>query len=1040
MSYGRTIRVCQGGVCARCDRQELHNLTTFTKSVDYYWRDMVVAAECLRCAQQRCCLAEGVDRLFKRNEVEVVRVCLPANVVSDARRVRNLSQGALLWGTTAANCELQMAQILNGRRSIEGLTDAESDAVVYLGGPIMRDEEVNGQVRRRCCAGGEVRGTTWTRRAKGEEYGHTGRNADYVPPAPRRGVLRGVRDFGVAAGRMIGELSLEDIGGGAYHPYHDGLGGEFVMAMGTPSETGGQAGQTGTSAPPAPGATPAVATSPAASVAAPVVNPAVADASATGTTQVAAPAVADASATVAATPAAGAAPSNPSAGIPPPPGLSIESDQSKPPKAAKSNARLEVVPVWGRMSDTHRGNDLTTVADRETNARHASERHLHTCVKCGTHYAHQHSGGLKPHDQRMGQCPSEACARHGPGAAATWAAFAEHPLAEIINANPSVVQDVVDAAEQYQQQLALVDGRNLLSQVVDFVPAEVSGTSFDTGDGVLDESIGQRVAVPRFPKLTHKRDYIFNNSPVNLIMAEQMRDIGVGLPALSTSEKQCLLNFTQAICDHLWSDEMIDKTLKSFESIKANAVPRKWSPGPRPDKELDQFLAQAQLTAVPWSKVVKAFVKSEVTAKQKPRPIADHGVDRLLALCMVAFVFDHAIGHLRYACIKNRDKRLALTEIFGNIASLKARDIDAFALENDLTAFEFGICEELKEAESKVLRHIAKRVAGQLLETGETAFERVVEPRSSACVWTMSYKDAAQQKCRLRVYLPRAMRESGDRLTSTGNWFQNCAAWSVQLCTPETVAETIARFVKTRGRDFFYTSTLDGAKYMAKLAWEGDDTAGGLEEKARTKDAMQGFFKKYGWSAKLKVLGKGDEFLEFVGYRALFHDGRPVFDGMLEATPGETRVSGLQRIVMMPDAKRMLTTKHWTTSTIPKDKLKGTYKLYAAKMGDEFADIAPMYAFAKALYLDNKSGTKVDEGAARDMAFSAGSEMFRTVSDASKTEFPEPRAGDQLKWRRLMTVAAGKFTEVEWAAMCGLTTLQAAGQDVATHVPQSWIA
>jgi hypothetical protein len=209
MSYGRTIRVCQGGVCARCDRQELHNLTTFTKSVDYYWRDMVVAAECLRCAQQRCCLAEGVDRLFKRNEVEVVRVCLPANVVSDARRVRNLSQGALLWGTTAANCELQMAQILNGRRSIEGLTDAESDAVVYLGGPIMRDEEVNGQVRRRCCAGGEVRGTTWTRRAKGEEYGHTGRNADYVPPAPRRGVLRGVRDFGVAAGRMTESCPLK---------------------------------------------------------------------------------------------------------------------------------------------------------------------------------------------------------------------------------------------------------------------------------------------------------------------------------------------------------------------------------------------------------------------------------------------------------------------------------------------------------------------------------------------------------------------------------------------------------------------------------------------------------------------------------------------------------------------------------------------------------------------------------------------------------------------------------------------------------------
>jgi len=53
---------------------------------------------------------------------------------------------------------------------------------------------------------------------------------------------------------------------------------------------------------------------------------------------------------------------------------------------------------------------------------------------------------------------------------------------------------------------------------------------------------------------------------------------------------------------------------------------------------------------------------------------------------------------------------------------------------------------------------------------------------------------------------------------------------------------------------------------------------------------------------------------------------------------------------------------------------------------------------------------------------------------------PPFECGDPSKWKRLLRVSAGEFTDREWAEMCHVGTVRMHGADLATCVPASWRA
>jgi hypothetical protein len=282
------------------------------------------------------------------------------------------------------------------------------------------------------------------------------------------------------------------------------------------------------------------------------------------------------------------------------------------------------------------------------------------------------------------------------------------------------------------------------------------------------------------------------------------------------------------------------------------------------------------------------------------------------------------------------------------------------------------------------------------------------------------------------------MRESGDRLTSSGNWLQNVMAWFTYLSAPRTQegvfgekgkAEdcayiSVKKWVDSRGKNFWYTSARDGKEYMARLAFEGDDTAGALQEDIPLEKIAE-FFKRWGWNAKLRsVEPQGDDYLEFVGVRALIIDGKPAF-----TSDGE--------LVAAPPIKRFLQEKAWSTIECTDAEYHGTMARYACVKAEGYRGVAPMYAFCRAMYQDHRKHDcrKVSAAYIKDFEMSTGAEFD---IDASLT-FPQPQCADADMWRRWATATAGEATVLEWATMCGLDTLEMHGKDLAVSVPQAWL-
>ncbi|CAE8635679.1 unnamed protein product [Polarella glacialis] len=202
-----------------------------------------------------------------------------------------------------------------------------------------------------------------------------------------------------------------------------------------------------------------------------------------------------------------------------------------------------------------------------------------------------------------------------------------------------------------------------------------------------------------------------------------------GIPLGSWSDLRALLgkpgNFINALrrfpyAASLATYGVYTTALLSFDQFTC-AFPKKLSQREKEAWHLEA-LNDAEGSGLSYSKLVKAFVKSEVSSKNKPRPIANHGVTRLVGLAKVAWVFDNVMfDKLEGMSIKHRSKGQVMRDIAIGMNGMRG---SARWGENDLTAFEFGISEELKQCEADILTHIGSLVG--LEDVSSLLFERIV--------------------------------------------------------------------------------------------------------------------------------------------------------------------------------------------------------------------------------------------------------------------------------------------------------------------------
>lgn len=582
---------------------------------------------------------------------------------------------------------------------------------------------------------------------------------------------------------------------------------------------------------------------------------------------------------------------------------------------------------------------------------------------------------------------------------------------------PGLEELATTATEVDEQMGAFVNDALLHSTTV----------TVEHGDHVQDNrtatgEIGNRTARARFPKASEDKEYLFSNDPESLIAAEKLRNEGVGEDNLSPEQVKAFDATVDALCKHLFTKTRV-KNAEKFITRTFEVLPKNRSDEAKMQMHIDALNEDPDI-GLPFSVLVDAFTKKEVTGKPKPRAIVNHGNKRVYGMAKSSAVFEDVMFHgLPHACIKHAEKHEKMNAIFSNLDGLHP-------VINDLSAFDFGIHDRLKRAECKILKHIMKWLD---LDSDSAGFcHRVVDARTKACTWVLRYRDAAGAWCTLKLNLPRTMRESGDRITSSGNFLQNLLAWFTFLVRHDKVDAAIQDLVRNKGRGFRYVSARDGRTYRAYLSFEGDDTVGGLEESIvlmNNGQLIDQFFKDHGWKAKLEVISiKGDACVTFVGYTALLRDGRIVKQG--------------NNVVMFPEIKRILRDKPWTTTDIPDSEFHPSVAVYATCMANEFRNFLPMHAFFMAMREDHLArGGEVRSNNAmlRDLYVKMHGEVGTDLEVLRHVPDPVEYLDGGKDYEDLARVHAGDFTAAEISSMSGLETIEYHGRDLACLVPASWL-
>lgn len=544
--------------------------------------------------------------------------------------------------------------------------------------------------------------------------------------------------------------------------------------------------------------------------------------------------------------------------------------------------------------------------------------------------------------------------------------------------------------------------------------------------------IGAREAHARFPSMSSEAAYLYANDPRNVEAANTLRNVDVGVHNPSVNEARTKDKIVQALKDHVWTKQACCRAMSTYESLQKTALPKKLSEEAKAQWHIECLNEAEGQGGISYSKIMDAFVKAEVTGKWKPRTINNHKQVRLVSLARTAFCYEYVLFHtFQDASIKHRPKDKVISDIAKSMSNAFKKSPDAKWLENDMTAFEFGISEQLKASEVEILRHIHTMVNGS--EANDDLFERTMNDRTKECTWTMRYKDETGERRTLKLRLPNVIRESGDRMTSSGNWIQNFIAWLSFLVHPDHVVEAIKSLISTRGQRCFYISARDGRKYMAMFVFEGDDTLGRMEEPVwlpcrpgASVSLIEDFFLRWGWKAKLSWKSNvGYDYARVVGYDILLSDGKAAYDG--------------PTLVAMPEMKRLLTTKQWSTTNCTPQERKTCNRIFAAGLAQGFTHCEPMWAFLKGVYTANRGGQVVSDELVREQYIMLNGDLPEFGScTLTDLEFPDFEGGSDL-WKELARVSAGDFDDLEWATACAEPDASVHGADLALHFPRSWV-
>jgi hypothetical protein len=599
------------------------------------------------------------------------------------------------------------------------------------------------------------------------------------------------------------------------------------------------------------------------------------------------------------------------------------------------------------------------------------------------------------------------------------AAAAAPPSGGVSEPTPSGSVDKASSSyEKTELSMAHLRGETVTSTVC---KDRGESGSIVNGADTAPESTGVREAKSRFPHVADKPAYLFSQNPENLVAGESLRNVEVGRVKLKPETVRAMNNVTDLLIKHVFTKDKVREASRKYAHVKST-LPTKFSEAQK-EKMVQDSLSE---TGLFFNNDVDAFVKAELVNKKKPRLIANHGARRLAALAYVAKIYETVLFNaFEYASIKNRPKKTALTEIAKNMA--KVRGANCGGIENDLTAFEFGIGAEHKRCEQKILKHIASLLDLTAHGTDKAEFERVVDQRDKCVRWVMKFVDPETgEHKRVTITMERPARESGDRLTSSGNWLQNLIAWILILTrwTLEDLEMAILSWLKNKGRYFIYVSRLDGHKYFAVLAFEGDDTLGKLSEVAAFGEAERFMRDDYGWKPKLKAASAtGDAVLTFVGVEMLFKDGAPVIEG--------------GTVVCQPELKRCLQTKSFTVTSASVEEAKFNNKVYATVMAEQFQGNPIMVAFFNAMNDDNDAApTKLTEDCRKFVSLQRhGNVDVEEEVETTKTECVSSEA-----MMRLATVAAGPYTPIEYATGSAITTLLMSGDELRSLLPKAWVA
>jgi len=133
--------------------------------------------------------------------------------------------------------------------------------------------------------------------------------------------------------------------------------------------------------------------------------------------------------------------------------------------------------------------------------------------------------------------------------------------------------------------------------------------------------------------------------------------------------------------------------------------------------------------------------------------------------------------------------------------------------------------------------------------------------------------------------------------------------------------------------------------------------------------------------------------------------------------------------------------KPWASSDIADDEYNASVAIYATGMANEFRRLPPMYAFFNAMRTDymNKGGRiKRANAMLRDIYIKMYGDVGTEEQVLSNIPDIESVLDGNDDYSALARVHAGDFTIEEYSAMCGLTTLEMHGRDLACFMPQAW--